>query len=135
VRILLIVGCACALLGVGAASAGANHAAKVLRGSFPSNEVFVVNGVPKLFRFNCDEHRVQFPDGRARDTAHCRLLPGETPPSTAAHEYEPAGYLSDFAVFHAPGLAGGIVTFTSWTGVVTPSGVVNMRASFAAPNG
>ncbi len=133
-RIGVAAACACVLMALTGGVAGARTmSTTILRGTFPSNEMFVVNGVPTLFTFTCDEQRLQFPDGSARDTARCRLDTGETPPSSAAHEYEPAGYESDFAVNNAPGVSGGIITFTSWQGVVTPSGNVNMSATFAAP--
>jgi hypothetical protein len=78
-------------------TAGASNGTAVLRGALPSNEVFVVNGVPKVFTFTCDEHRVQRPDGSARDTAHCVLDANQTPPESAVHELTAAGYVSDFS--------------------------------------
>lgn len=111
----------------GVAAAGG---ATVLRGTFASNQDFVVNGTPTFFAFTCDEQRVQLPDGSARDTAHCRLNANETPPPRAAQAAS-VGYESDFFVNNAPGFAGGAIT-SDWHGVLTPSGNVTMVADFPA---
>jgi hypothetical protein len=123
------VGVSAVALTLGLTVAAAGNGATVLRGQFPSNEVFVVNGVPTLFTFTCREHRVQRPAGSARDTAHCRLNAGQTAPASAAHQGA-VGYQSDF--LGTPGFAGAPVT-TKWHGVVTPSGHVTMVAEFPAP--
>ncbi len=112
-------------------AAAAGHGTTVLRGHLPSNEMFVVGGIPTLFAFTCDEQRIQRPDGSARDTAECVLDANQTPPASAAHELTGVGYQSDFSVAGTPGFAGPTIT-TDWHGVVTPSGHVTMVAEFPA---
>lgn len=132
-RAILAGVCAGAVaLGLGLTAAAAGGGAKVLRAELPSSEVFLVNGVSKVFTFTCNEHRVQRPDGSARDTAHCVLNANQTPPRSAAHGVRLPGYVSDFFIAKTPGFAGRSVT-TDWHGVVTPSGRVTMVAEFAAP--
>jgi hypothetical protein len=104
----------------------------VLHGTFPSNEEFLVNGVPTLYTFSCNEVRVQAPNGSALDTASCQLYASETPPSSFAFQDEAAGYESDFYVNNAPGFTGSPIA-SDWGAVVTPSGHVFMVAYFAAP--
>ena len=128
--VLAAVGVSAVVLTLGLTVAAAGNGATVLRGQFPSNEIFLVNGTPTLFTFTCKEHRVQRPDGSARDTAHCVLNANQTPPTSAAHAAS-VGYQSDFS-FGTPGFAGRAVT-TDWHGVVTPSGHVTMVAEFPAP--
>ena len=167
-RFLLTAACACAVLSVGVAPAGANttppampklsttfpglpailaglpailhtgmptiaHAGvpTILRATLPSNEVFVVNGAPKLFTFTCKELRVQFPNGGATDTANCQLTQGETPPPLIAFQSKAAGYASDFV--HVAGFSGA-TTATRWFGFVSHSGNVFMMAFFAPPS-
>lgn len=113
----------------GQTRADASDGTTVLRGHLPSNEVFVVDGIPTLFSFTCDEQRVQHADGSARDTAHCTLSANQTPPKSAAHELASSGYLSDFFIAGTPGFAGPSLA-TAWHGVVTPSGNVTMVADF-----
>jgi hypothetical protein len=119
-----------AALALGLSVASGEDGATVLKGQFRSNEIFLVDGVPTLFAFICEEQRVQRPDGSARDTAHCQLDPEETPPSRAAHEAPVGvGYQSDFFIAGVPGYEGPSITF-DWHGVVTPSGRVTMVANF-----
>ena len=118
------------VLMLGAAVALGDNGTTVLRGTFASNETFLVNGTVTLYFFTCDEQRLQFADGSAQDTAHCRLNAGQTPPRSAAQASPAGGYESDFFVNHASGFVGNPIA-TSWHGVATPSGNVTMVASFA----
>lgn len=117
--------------GTGVNPALAGSGATVLRGHFSSNELFLVDGIPALFTFSCDEQRIQLPDGSARDIAHCVLDAGQTAPPSAALAAS-AGYLSDFFIAGTPGFTGATIA-TDWHGVVTPSGQVTMVAEFPAP--
>jgi hypothetical protein len=132
-RVVVMIGVAAAMLipTIGAAQAAplGHGNATVLNGTFPSNEEFLVNGVPTYYTFTCNEHRVQFSDGSGTDTAHCQLYSTETPPSSAAHEDPAYGWFSDFWINGAPGFAGTVFT-TDWRGVVTPSGNVNIVANY-----
>jgi hypothetical protein len=117
-------------VGVATATAGGNGAT-VLRAELPSNFTFDVKGTSTFFTFTCDEQRVQRPDGSARETSHCELDPGQTPPKSAA-QMTPGLYLSDFFIAGTPGFAGASIT-PDYHGVLTPSGRVTMVAEFAAP--
>ena len=127
--VLAAVGATAVALALGLTVAAAGNGTTVLRGQLPSNEIFVVNGVPTLFTFTCREKRIQRSNGSARDTAQCRLNAGQTAPTSAAHAAA-VGYQSDF--LGTPGFAGAPIT-TNWHGVVTPSGHVTMVANFPAP--
>jgi hypothetical protein len=127
--VLAALGVTAAALTLGLTVAAAGNGTTVLRGQFPSNEVFLVKGVPTFFTFTCRETRIQRSDGSARDIAQCRLSAGQTAPKSAAHAAA-VGYQSDFLA--TPGFAGATVT-TNWHGVVTRSGHVTMVANFPAP--
>jgi hypothetical protein len=61
---------------------------------------------------------------------NCRLDAGETVPDKAAKICDGCGWGSDF--FLTPGFAGELITFDVH-GVLTPSGVVNLTATYPAP--
>jgi hypothetical protein len=132
VRILPLVAVVVAAVALGVGPASAGNGSAILRGNFDTYALFTVEGTPTLYTFTCDEQRVQQPDGSASESAHCQLDPGQTPPTQAAPAYTAYGYISDFYFFGpAAGFAGG--TFThDFTGVLTPSGNVNLSLKYAA---
>jgi hypothetical protein len=98
---------------------------------------FDVNGAPTLYLFTCNANRVQRKDGSATESMNCRLDPGQTPPSKAVQASPPTpglfpGWFSDFFLNGVPGFTGSFFT-TDYHGVLTPSGVVNFSATYAAP--
>jgi hypothetical protein len=120
------------------AAAASGNGSTVLQATLPTGGFFDVNGVPTLYIFTCNENRVQRKDGSATESMNCQLDPGQTPPSKAA-QFTPAtpgtpyaAWASDFFLNSVPGFAGPIVT-TDYHGVLTPSGVVNFSATYAAP--
>jgi hypothetical protein len=128
---VVVVAIAAAAFGASGASGGN---ATVLTGTFHSNFVFLVDGADVFYTFTCNERRVQRPDLSASESANCQLDAGQTPPSTAS-QMDPAFlWGSDFVLVGPtpPGFAGGFVT-SNFHGVVTPSGEVNVSATYAAP--
>jgi hypothetical protein len=127
-----------AAIAFAASPASGGNGSTVLQATLPTGGFFDVNGVPTLYIFTCNENRVQRKDGSATESMTCQLDPGETPPSQAA-QFTPAtpgtpyaSWVSDFYLNSVPGFDGPIVT-TDYHGVLTPSGVVNFSATYAAP--
>ncbi len=136
-RFMHLVVVATAAIAFGANGALAGNGSSVLQATVPTGMFFDVNGVPTLYVFTCNENRVQRQDGSATESMNCQLDPGQTPPSKAVQASPPTpglfrGWFSDFFLNGVPGFTGSIFT-TDYHGVLTPSGVVNFSATYAAP--
>jgi hypothetical protein len=125
---------AVAVVALWASTASGGNGSTVLRGTFDSNFVFLVNGTSVFYTFTCDEQRVQKPGGSASESMNCQLDPGQQAPSTASKMDPSFQWGSDFYWIGPtpPGFAGGNVT-SDFHGVLTPSGEVNISATYAAP--
>jgi hypothetical protein len=134
-RFMSLVVVATAAIAFGANGALAGNGASVLQAKLPTGGFFDVNGVPTLYIFTCNENRVQRPDGSATESMNCRLDPGQTAPRKAVQYSTAPGFnqwFSDFWLNSVPGFAGPFFTYDVHA-VLTPSGVVNLSATYAAP--
>ena len=125
---LVVVAAAAVVFGASGASGG--NGATVLQGTFHTLITFDVDGSLTSVLATCNENRVQKPNGSATESMNCRLDAGETVPDKAAKNCDGCGWFSDF--FLTPGFAGQVITFDVHS-VLTPSGVVNLTATYAAP--
>ena len=134
-RFMPLVVVAAAAMAFIASPASGGDGSTVLQATLPTGGFFNVNGVPTLYIFTCNENRVQRPDGSATESMNCRLDPGQAPPSKAVQYSTAPGYnqwFSDFFLNGVPGFAGPFFTYDIHA-VLTPSGVVSLSATYAAP--
>jgi len=126
----VVAAMAAPVVGSVSAAGAAGNGSTVLHAQLPDVSMLPVDGVPTVLQFTCDEHRVQFADGTAKETLSCKLLPGQPTPSKATQAPPGQPFTSDFFINSVPGFSGPFLTH-DYHGVLTPSGNLNVTANFA----
>src|SRR5262249_13676651 len=104
----------------------------VLRANnLPSSIFFNFDGTVELLNFHCDEQRVQYKDGTAKETIHCQLDAGQTAPDHAVPTVPGAAWTSDFFLQGVPGFAGNPFTVNQQGGP-PPLGNANLNFDYPA---